>query len=170
VVSETSHARDRLAPYCEGMGLDIGFGGDPIVPHAVTMDLQAPYTQVGDAPQNLWGDCQNLYWFRDGVLDWVYSSHLIEDFSYERQRFLIHEWLRVVKIGGVVVLYAPDEQVYREHCERSGQPHNDGHKEADFSCVSFKERVLPGLAAEVVHENPHVDAYSWEVVLRRTRQ
>ena len=35
--SETSAVRDLLAPYCAGDGLDLGYGGDPIVPHAIAL-------------------------------------------------------------------------------------------------------------------------------------
>jgi len=37
--SETSKCRSRLARYCVGAGIDIGAGGDPIVPTAVIVDL-----------------------------------------------------------------------------------------------------------------------------------
>lgn len=26
------------------------------------------------------------------------------------------EWLRVLKVGGRLVIYCPDEQIYAEHC------------------------------------------------------
>ena len=37
--SETSKHRDKIAPFCTGYGLDIGFGGDPVVPTAIRLDL-----------------------------------------------------------------------------------------------------------------------------------
>ncbi len=48
--SETSKHRDLLAPYCAGYGIDIGFGGDPITPTALRMDLPQPYARTGDLP------------------------------------------------------------------------------------------------------------------------
>src|SRR4051794_21358440 len=78
--SETSKSRERLAKYCEGYGLDLGYGGDPISFSAIRMDLPQPYTRVGELPVQLGGKAENLYWFKDGVLDYVYSSHLLEDF------------------------------------------------------------------------------------------
>lgn len=80
-MSETSKCRERLKKFCIGYGLDIGYGGDPIIPGAITVDLAIPYTKVGDAPLNLGGDARNLYWFADNSLDYVYSSHLLEDFD-----------------------------------------------------------------------------------------
>ena len=92
-ISETSRSRTTLAPFCEGYGVDLGFGGDPIAPHAIRVDLPRPYTAVGDLSVQLGGDATDLVWFRDGVLDFVYSSHLLEDFD-DTERVL-REWLRV---------------------------------------------------------------------------
>lgn len=172
-VSETSQCRSRLAPYCVGMGIDIGFGGDPIVPQAITMDLPKPYAETGTHPQNLSGTAMDLRWFNDGVLDFVYSSHLIEDFPYKDQCLLIYEWFRVLAVGGRIVLYCPDEQVYRAHCKASGQPYNEAHKNADYSLLSFHTNVLNKLAKDqdlrfkVLHQNELVEIYSWELVLEK---
>ena len=38
---------------------------------------------------------KDLYWFRDGVLDYVYSSHLLED--YVDTEAVLREWLRVLR-------------------------------------------------------------------------
>jgi len=63
--SETSKCRNRLAPYCKGYGLDLGFGGDPITPHAIRADLPTPYTEVEQSPVQLGGDAGRLI-FIDG--------------------------------------------------------------------------------------------------------
>lgn len=168
-MSETAQCRGRLAPFCTGMGLDVGFGGDPIAPHAITMDLPTPYTSVGKSPQHLSGDCRELYWFRNGVLDFIFSSHLIEDFEYLEQARIIKEWLRVLKVGGRIVLYQPDELVYSTHCRATGQPYNLAHKESDFSLATFKDKVLKwgGFNVAIDYENPQVETYSWEIVIRK---
>jgi hypothetical protein len=54
-MSETSKCRGRLKKFCVGYGVDIGYGGDPIPPSAITIDLLHPYPTVGDAPLNLGG-------------------------------------------------------------------------------------------------------------------
>ncbi len=58
---ETSKCRERMQRYCVGYGLDVGYGGDPIVPSAITVDLPKPYTNVGGSPLNLGGDARNLF-------------------------------------------------------------------------------------------------------------
>lgn len=168
-MSETSLARTRLLPYCKGYGLDLGFGGDKIQPSAIGVDLAVPYTNVGSDPVQLGGDARHLLWFRDGVLDYVYSSHLLEDFPASQTRAIVVEWLRVLKAGGYLILYQPDEQVYRAHCKATGQPYNASHSVPDFSLVWLRDKILatiPGI--EIVHSNPLVETYSFEVVIRKT--
>ena len=59
----------------------MGFGGDPIVPNAICMDLPKKYAHYEGHPQHLHGSADNLNWFKDNSLDWVYSSHVFEDFE-----------------------------------------------------------------------------------------
>ena len=167
--SESSNCRERLKKFCTGDGLDIGFGGDPIVPGAIAVDLDIPYAKMGDSPQNLHGDARNLYWFKDGVLDYVYSSHLLEDFPEGETGPVLMEWLRVIKPGGFLILYCPDEQKYRDHCRLTGQGYNKAHKVSNFS-LDYVKRVLSslGVSCVVVYESAHVDKYSFEIVIRRT--
>jgi predicted SAM-dependent methyltransferase len=141
------------------------------VPHAIAVDLPQPYTKVGDRPVQLGGTCESLKWFKNDVLDFIFSSHLIEDFSYDDQVRILKEWLRVLKPGGRIILYQPDERVYRAHCATTGQGYNHNHKEADYSLISFEARVLSRFPCmfTVVHRAGHVETYSWEIVLKKGR-
>ena len=163
--SETSRCRASLARFCEGDGIDVGFGGDPIVPHAICMDLPQPYARYEEHPQHLRGSAENLHWFRDGSLDWVYSSHVLEDFRDTRA--VLDEWLRVLKPGGRLVLYLPDEPTYREHCRRQGKPPNAHHIHADFGSAFVKRALADRKDVEVVHERFPVGIYSFELVFRK---
>jgi predicted SAM-dependent methyltransferase len=124
--SETSRYRHLLKEFCAGYGIDIGFGGDPIAPSAIRMDLPAPYTKVGEASVQFGGDCRDLYWLRDGVLDYVYSSHVLEDFPSVETSPILQEWTRVIRPGGRLILLLPDQQRYLKYCRRSGQVGPDG--------------------------------------------
>ena len=168
MASETSLCRERLVGYCTGCGVDIGYGGDPIIPSAITVDVPSPYKLVGAAPLNLPGDARDLYWFRDETLDYVFSSHLLEDFKKDETRHVMLEWLRVLKVGGRLVIYCPDEKVYSEHCRRTGQEYNKAHSIPEFSLDYLKGIVADIANVEVLHEAPHVDTYSFELVLKKT--
>jgi predicted SAM-dependent methyltransferase len=163
--SETSKCRPRLAKYCVGNGVDLGFGGDAITPTAVRVDFPTPYATTKGQPVQLGGDCRHLEWFRDGSLDYVYSSHLLEDF--EDTEAVLKEWLRVLKPGGLLIIFCPDEQVYRRHCSETGQYYNQCHKHADFSLKKVKEMLARLGQADVIHETPLVNTYSWEIVLKK---
>ncbi len=164
--SETSKCRARLAPFCSGYGLDLGFGGDPIVPHAIRMDMPQPYSDVGKLPVQLGGDATRLVWFADGTLDFVFSSHLLEDFV--EVGAVLQEWLRVLKPSGRLIIFCPDEQVYRRHCAATGQPYNTHHVHADFSLALVKRELARlGVPHRVLHEAALIDVYSWEIVVEK---
>ena len=164
-MSETELCRKRLACYCVGVGLDLGYGGDPIVSTAITLDLTAPYSHVGKAPQNICGDARDLYWFKDCTLDYVYSSHLLEDF--EDTEKVLREWLRVLKYGGYLILYCPVEKRYREHCQKTGQQYNQSHKIENFDMHYVKGIFEKIKDVTFVRQVDVIDIYSFELVVQK---
>jgi len=175
-MSEASKCRERLKKFCIGNGLDIGYGGDPIIPTAITLDLEKPYTKVGDHPQNLIGDGRNLYWFKDNCLDYIFSSHLLEDFSIDEMKSTLWEWIRVIKPGGFLVLYLPDEQAYRKYCKENKKPRNSNHKIDKFS-LDFVKIILeegPPVFSygnvKIVSSDSICEDYSFEIVLMKEKK
>src|SRR5688572_23117758 len=118
IMSETSKYRHLTTKFCQGNGIDIGSGGDPVVPNAIQIELpMAEYTKYrsGDVHQSAiqWhGDCFNLP-FKDGVLDFVYASHLIEDWNPQRWPTVLSEWVRCLKPGGNIVILVPEVTRWR---------------------------------------------------------
>lgn len=166
-ISETSKCRERLETYCTGYGLDLGFGGDPINSKAIRIDLPAPYSQVGRLPVQLGGKAEDLYWFKDNVLDFVFSSHLLEDF-YQTEEVLT-EWIRVLKPGGRLIIFCPDEQIYRQHCKATGQPYNKQHVHEDFSLLFVKKCLEKIGATRVIYESENQNIYSWDLVCEKIK-
>jgi SAM-dependent methyltransferase len=167
--SETSKHRELFLPYIPKCNvLDIGFGGDPIVPWAVACDMaQGSYTHVGDTPQQLGFDCRSLP-FKDGTLDCLYQSHVIEDFSYADQVKILLEWKRCLRSGGVICLLLPDQKRFEDHCAATGQPTNEAHVEKDMSLTTFKSRVWPQVRGDMAWvEGRDLDDYSFMAVIRR---
>jgi SAM-dependent methyltransferase len=165
--SETSKCRARLAGYCEGYGVDLGFGGDPITDSAIRYDMSAPYTAVGAYSVQLGGTAAELHYFRDGVLDFVYSSHLLEDF--EDTAAVLKEWWRVLKRGGRLIIYCPHEQRFRSHCAKTGQPYNYCHKHEEFSLEFVLQALMEVGEFNVLYSDPDVDSYSWDLVVEKLR-
>ncbi|MFT5882554.1 MAG: SAM-dependent methyltransferase [Crocinitomicaceae bacterium] len=167
-VSETSKVRHRLAQYCVGDGIDVGYGGDPVLETAIAMDLPLKYAAYASKPQHLHGDAANLLWFREGVLDYVYSSHVLEDF--EDTEAVLREWIRVLRVGGRVVLFLPDESAYRAYCQSQGKPPNAHHVHDDFGAQYLKQVFQRIGGVQVVHEDFPVGIYSFEMVIEKNRE
>ena len=167
--SETAAARGVLAEFCVGIGIDIGFGGDAIVPTAITFDLPQMYCPSFEGHrQILRGDCRRLDFICDQAFDWVYSSHLIEDFFYADQIGIITEWRRCLAPGGVLILNCPNQRRFLAHCAATGQSINEAHKETDYSLRGFIDHVLVFTGTwETIYENDSVGAYSWHLVARK---
>lgn len=131
--SETSKFRHLFLSYCKGNGLDIGFGGDPIVPDAITVDLENPYADCGTHPVNLKinedTDLTNIFFYH--TFDYIYSSHYLEDCKNTRE--ILSQWYELLKPGGYLCLLLPNEKRYRQYCEKTGQPRNIHHIHEDFS-------------------------------------
>lgn len=128
--SETAKYRHLTVPYCVGNGVDLGSGGDPVVPHAISVDLpEAEYAyynsnQPHRGHLNFRGDARIMP-FKDGTLDWVYSSHLLEDFLDWNP--ILDQWGAAIKRGGHLIILVPDRVKWNEAISR-GQPPNCQHQ------------------------------------------
>lgn len=129
-MSETAACRHITAAFCQGNGCDVGSGGDPVVPWAIQVDLpDEKFKEYGHAneitaPIQWRGDCRSLP-FKDGVLDWLYNSHILEDFN--DWPVVLEEFCRVLKRGGHLVIMVPDHKLFRE-AVANGQGDNLSHK------------------------------------------
>ena len=132
--TETAKYRHLTTQYCIGNGVDIGCGGSPVVPSAIAFDLPADiYAKYhsGLTPDRdiQWGGDAHSMPFKDAVCDYVYSSHLIEDFFDWDP--LLREWARVIKPGGFLVILLPDKTLWNDAIRR-GQPPNCAHRHESF--------------------------------------
>jgi predicted SAM-dependent methyltransferase len=168
-MSETAAARSVLASYCTGIGIDIGFGGSAITPTVITFDMPRMYCPTLEGHrQHLRGDATHLPFICDDAFDYVYSSHLIEDFYYDELIQIITEWRRILAKSGVLILNCPDQKRFLDHCEKTGQSINANHKEINFSLRTFADRVLVNTGSwAFVYQNPNVPPYSWHLVVRK---
>lgn len=168
---ETDTARERLERFCRGTGLDVGFGGSAIVPTAICLDREegngGRAVNPDSSPTHIVGEADNLRWFRDGVLDYVFSSHCLEDF-WDIKKVLC-EWLRVIKPGGYLVLFLPDEQVYRSVTPDNIR--NQAHKHENFG-LDFVKKALFDLGygeSDIAHQLWPVpnNYYSFDLVVQK---
>lgn len=100
------------------------------MPWAIQVDLpDEQFKEYGHAhevkyPIQWRGDCRDLP-FKDYSLDFVYSSHLIEDF--EDWPKVLSEFTRCLKTRGHLIIMVPDRERFREAVD-NGQGDNLAHK------------------------------------------
>jgi len=159
----TEEARINLSKYCKGNGIDVGYGGVSITPNTINVDLVEKCQSRGNDPQHLFGNGRDLYWFKDGVLDYVYSSHLLENFYIEEMLEFLKEWYRVLKKGGYIVLYLPVEKTYREKNKKC----NPAHKYLELDAGWFLSNVASKLDVKPIYINTQAGRFSFEMVLQK---
>lgn len=142
--SETSKVRHLVLPYCQGEGCDVGFGGDKVKKeHCAGIDYATPYTSTGKDAVDIAADVINGdIPVPDNTYDYVYTSHLIEDFVDTADG--LRKFIRILKPGGTLILVFPDQQAYERQCARTGQPLNMHHIHKDMG-GAFMLRVLDSL-------------------------
>src|ERR1700737_3186395 len=139
--SETAKVRHWVLPYCTGKGCDIGFGGDKIVKvNCDGIDFTQPYTYTGKDKVDIGCDViNNEIPIADNTYDYVYTSHLIEDFVDTKDA--LQKFIRILKNGGNLVLVFPDQPVYEAYCKNLGIPMNPYHIHADMGYDYMLKRL-----------------------------
>ena len=134
--SETARYRHLTAPFCHvagdtpGVGVDIASQGDSVVPWAIGFDLPADEFAAycgGEQPKGpiqLRGRADKLP-FENESLDFVYSSHLLED--YLDWEPVLTEWVRVLRPNGYLIILVPDKELWGAAIS-AGQTPNCSHK------------------------------------------
>lgn len=149
--------QDKIAtfavPYLQGRALDLGCGMRKVWPGLIGIDNASTFggNTVADIP----GDISDLSMFGDATMDAVFSSHVLEDFPRERVPTVLEEWARVLKIGGYLVLYVPNMNLY----PKCGDPHANPHHKWD---------VFPGDVEAVLKANAEASedmgGYGWTLL------
>ena len=144
--SETSKVRHLVIGYCQGYGCDIGFGGDKIKKtECAGIDYAQPYAYTGKDKVDIPCDVMNEpIPVLDNTFDYVYTSHLIEDFTDTRAALV--EFVRILKSGGNLILVFPDQRKYVEYCLKTGQTLNTHHVHEQMG-LTFMHRCLQQLPA-----------------------
>ena len=156
--SETSKVRSLVIGYCTGKGCDIGFGGDKIKKTDCDgIDYAQPYAFTGKDRVDIACDVMNEEIpVPDNTYDYVYTSHLIEDFVDTRAGLV--KFIRILRSGGNLILVFPDQKKYEAHCIRTGQPLNPHHVHAEMGLEFMLARL------------GEIGAISFEILLKSDRE
>lgn len=155
---ETSKVRNRIKEWTFGKGLDVGCGLDKISAEAIGVDL-IPLSGV-----DFLLDARDLYIFKDGEFDYVFSSHVLEDLEDPINALI--EWLRVLKVNGHLILYLPHKDFYPNIGQEGANPaHKHDFTGAAIIKILFKICRFRVVIQENRNQN---DEYSFLLVIRKT--
>lgn len=164
--SETSKVRKLVLPYCVGKGCDIGFGGDKVkLENCDSIDFPSPYTKVGKAKVDIPCDViNNEIPVADNTYDYVYTSHLIEDFVDTKNG--LEKFIRILKNGGNLVLVFPDQMKYEAYCKKNGQFLNPYHvhQEMGYDFMIQKLDEISNISYKVLYSSNCVIDYNVIIV------
>jgi len=166
--SETSKVRHLVLGYCRGNGCDVGFGGDKIKKdQCIGIDYAQPYAHTGNDKVDIECDVINdEIPVPDNTYDYVYTSHLIEDFTDTGSA--LKKFIRILKSGGNLILVFPDQQKYESYCIKTGQPVNQYHVHQDMSLQYMKNAmdIQEGIQYEILFADNCTIDYNVIMVLK----
>ncbi len=164
---ETTKARPRrvkegfFEKYCKGSGIDIGYGGDLVVPNCQGWDIEH-------------GDAQYLKGLESDNFDFVYSSHTLEHLI--NLEVALKSWWNVLRRNGYLIIYIPHRHLYEEK-KTLPSAKNPDHKhfflvEEDdppdtVGVVPLIKRVLTNHEIVYAKECSENGEYSIEIVVRK---
>jgi predicted SAM-dependent methyltransferase len=158
--NEVAKTRWRAMPYMRGKVLDLGCGPNKLIDSkdciGVDSRKDTDLFNIAMAP-DVTCDVKELTLFASASVDSVFSSHVLEHIPYVEVPSVLREWLRVVKVGGYLFLYLPDEDQYPK-CEEPerGIYVSEPYANPDHSWNCNYDRVVA--AAEKT-------GYNWDLIL-----
>lgn len=151
--NESGKVKWDIVPYTRGRGIDLGCGLYKTFPHFIGVDNGADEALFGHPirPDIKVKTCEDLGLFASQSLDFIFSSHLLEHVEWEKVPATLKEWMRVIKVGGHLVLYLPDEDQYPKVGEPDANPDHKWNvsyervveamrKAGGWSLVEFQKR------------------------------
>ena len=137
-----------------GRVLDLGYGPYKTFPHFVGVDNGHHDSAFGwqNKADIIVKTCEKLDLIADKSCDMVFSSHLLEHIEFDKVPSTLAEWSRVIKDGGHLALYVPDEDEYPKVGEKGANPDHKWNVnydkvvaamesvERDWDLVQFEKR------------------------------
>lgn len=164
-MSEAAKILPRIESYLKDRTvLDLGCGNHKVVPWAVGVDDYSEQSTKSGA--DLVCRVEDCYGLTHHPFDVVFSSHMLEHVAAPIGETLTR-WLAMVKPGGYLILYLPDERHY--FYDRGDMTRrNPGHKHYLVPQVfRWHLEQLPGVVIEAIEPDVGDDRYSFLVIARK---
>lgn len=148
-------------------GVDVGSGTRRIDEMIPSIDVQPDYKYAH--AQFVW-DCKNLELFNDEKLDFIFSSHVLEDFEDIPTVFC--NWWKKLRPGGLMLLLLPDMQGgrYPKCSEPKGNPSHRTDVGKEFIGDMLENlREAGKLKYEILQQDtiPHSESSSIDFVIKK---
>lgn len=148
-------------------GWDIGCGTKRIDEMIPSIDEQPEYKYAHALI--LW-DCHDLDFLADEKMDFLFSSHVLEDFPDVPVVF--HNWWKKLKPNGLMLLLLPDMQGgrYKKCGEAGGNPSHRTDMGKQFMHDMLEDMREKGiLKYEILQEDtiPHTESSSIDFVIKK---
>jgi len=156
---------EKLIPWLDGKGADIGCGTRSINPDIIRVDIDEKVSPEVKAA----GDKLP---FKKEELDFITSVHNFE--HYPNQVEVLTEWLRVLKVGGIVAIVHPDVDFTKK---QKLEVNNPGLRENPFlrhyhehNLKSFIKEIKKwtDLPFKIIDYGVACGNWSFYVILKRT--
>ena len=157
--NEMAKCRNRVASFIRGAGLDLGCAKAKVCETAIGIDNAHKEADINiDLGAN-----DALRIFSDGAFDYVFASHVLEDFNATES--VLEEWWRVIKSGGHLILYCPDPDYYPKIGTAGANPR---HKK-DLYWQDAWNIIKKFGNAKLISSSRHNESneYSWQLVVRK---
>jgi predicted SAM-dependent methyltransferase len=157
---EASKCRHRVISYIRGTGLDLGCGNNKIVEDAIGIDAKK---KRGTDLQLDLRNSEPLGIFSDNYFDYIFASHLIEDFSATEP--VLAAWWKKIKPGGYLILYSPDPDYY----PRVGTPGSNVAHKRDLYWQDVWDILKSFGNARKISASRHNNSneYSWQLIVQK---
>ena len=163
---ESTKIRWECVPYFHGRVLDVGCGKYKTFPHWIGVDSgQVWGKHHADVPIE---NAQSLDLFAGQSCDAIFSSHLLEHINYEMVPKTLTDWCRVIKPGGHLMLYLPDEDTYPKVGEKYANPDHKWNVNYD-KVVAAMEKTNRGWDLIDYQVRNEQDEYSLWFVFKLTQ-
>lgn len=148
-------------------GVDIGCGTCRIDDMIPSIDQQSDYRYAH--AQFVW-NCKDLELFNDNVLDFIFSSHCLEDFEDIQGVFM--KWWKKLKDGGLMLLLLPDMETgrYPKVDDPRGNPSHRTNTGKNYVFAMLEKlRAESVLEYEILQADtiPHNESCSIDFVIKK---
>ena len=147
-MTETEKVSWVLKWLAKGIGYDMGCGDKKLF-GSIGIDIRGekkPDIVFDTASQLIWTFLKEMG--HPITVDYIFSSHLIEDFVEEDQIAICKTWLAGIKPGGLLILYVPEKGAYKGTNFDHKREFEHGFMEKLFTDIGVNQFI-------VSYENTH---------------